>query len=601
MARIPEETLQAIRDRVDLVDLIGRHVNLKKSGRNFTGLCPFHEEKTPSFNVNVERQIFHCFGCGEGGNAISFLIKHENLTFPEAARTLARELGIEIPEHAAASETGLSERLRSANQLAQDLYREALGAPEAEAARAYLARRGLGREEIERFGIGFAPATGRALLGRLERQKIPASLGEKAGLLGSREGRHFDMLRGRITFPIQDARGQVLGFGGRSTQDEQKPKYLNTPESPVYRKREVFYGLHFALAAMRKSERAVVVEGYFDRIAMHRAGVEEAVATCGTALTEEHARALRRRTGRVVLVFDGDEAGQRAVESALEVLLPAGLRVETVLLPAGQDPDDLLVAEGAEGLRARVDAAVPAFEHVIRRAVERGCATPWEKSDVVAAVAPLLAVLPDAVERSERVRQLALAVDVESAAVEQAVLRARKGGEAAAREAEPAPARRDDRRLRWAADLVAALVADPGLASAEPHEALLALVPESPVRNALAQALACAARLGEVDVAALEGSEGAEPGQLDRAALAVLRSVVLDERFGEDAARARQVFRDVVARLQDAALRDEGRDRRRRWQRQELSDAELLAEAQRRVERRRRRTGVPPRTGSAAW
>ncbi|NNL67251.1 MAG: DNA primase, partial [Myxococcales bacterium] len=377
MARIPEETLQAIRDRVDLVDLIGRHVNLKKSGRNFTGLCPFHQEKTPSFNVNVERQIFHCFGCGEGGNAISFLIKHENLTFPEAARTLARELGIEVPEHdATPGASGLAERLRGANQLAQELYVEALAASQAEGARAYLAQRGIGPEEIASFGIGFAPASGRALLGRLEREKIPAEIGKQAGLLGARDDRHFDMLRGRVTFPIQDARGQVLGFGGRAMSDEQKPKYLNTPESPVYKKREVLYGLHLALAAMRKNERAVVVEGYFDRIAMHRAGVEEAVATCGTSLTAEHARALRRRTQRVVLVFDGDAAGQKAIESSLHVLLPEGLRVEAVLLPAGQDPDDLLASEGAEGLRARVDAAVPAIELVTRRHVANGCSTP---------------------------------------------------------------------------------------------------------------------------------------------------------------------------------------------------------------------------------
>ena len=212
MARIPEDTLQAIRDRVDLVDLIGRHVHLKKSGRNFVGLCPFHTEKTPSFNVNIEKQIYHCFGCGEGGNAITFLMQHENLTFPEAARTLARELGIEVPERETSGEEGIGEKLRAANQVAQGLYAEALTRPQAEAARDYLARRGLGAEEIERFGIGFAPGSGRALLGRLEREKIPASLGAKAGLLGKSEqgDRHYDMLRGRITFPIQDARGPLL-------------------------------------------------------------------------------------------------------------------------------------------------------------------------------------------------------------------------------------------------------------------------------------------------------------------------------------------------------------------------------------------------------
>ena len=599
MARIPEETLQAIRDRVDLVDLIGRHVPLKKAGRNFVGLCPFHQEKTPSFNVNVERQIFHCFGCGEGGNAISFLMKHENLTFPEAARTIARELGIEVPEREISGEAGLSERLRAANRIAQGFYREALATPQAEGARDYLARRGLGSDDVERFGIGFAPPGRKALLARLEREGVALAVGEKAGLLAQKNG-YFDFLSFRITFPICDARGQVLGFGGRALSDEERAKYLNTRESPVYRKREVFYGLDLAVPAMRRAERAVVVEGYFDRIAMHRAGVEEAVAPCGTTLTPEHARALRRRTRRVVLVFDGDEAGQRAVESSLQVLLPEGLRVEAVLLPSGQDPDDLLVSEGPESLRVRVDAAEPAIDLVIRRALARGRTTPWEKADAVDAVAPLLALVADAVERSELVRRLALAVDVEAAAVEQAVRRARRGvrGEDhEERETAPEPPRRADRRVRWAQDLVAALLANPSLAGAEAHVALCALVPESPARRALELALAEAARAGVIDVSAIE-AEG-ETG--DGAALAVLRAVALNDPFAGEPQLAQQAFRDVVSRLQDAWLRDERRDRRRRWETRELSDAELLAQAQQSVERRRERSRAsPPPVGGAA-
>jgi len=605
VARIPEETLHTIRDRVDLVDLIGRHVQLKKSGRNFVGLCPFHSEKTPSFNVNVERQIFHCFGCGEGGNAITFLMKHENLTFPEAARTLARELGIEVPENEVSGEAGLGERLRGANLTAQALYAEAITRPQAEPAREYLARRGLGADEIERFGIGFAPASGRALLGRLEREGVPASLGQQAGLLGRRD-HHFDMLRGRITFPIQDARGQVLGFGGRTLSDETKPKYLNTPESPIYKKREVFYGLHLAVPAMRRAERAVVVEGYFDRLAMHRAGVEEAVATCGTALTAEHARALRRRTRRVVLVFDGDEAGQKAVESSLQVLLPEGLRVESVLLPSGQDPDDLLVAEGAEGLRARVESAEPALDLVIRRVVTRGCNTPWEKSDAVAALAPLIGRVPEAVERSELVRRLALAVDVEASAVEQALYNARRGGEPEAREAMPEPPRRADPREHWARDLLAAVLVEPSLAGTGPHEALCSLVPASPARGALALALAEAAHAGVVDVAAIEAEAEAEAeasgaaAESNAAALTVLRMVALEGRFADAPEQARRAFHDVVSRLEDASDREARRQRRRGWEDHSLSDAELLAEAQQGVERRRRRSKHVQRPQSGA-
>jgi DNA primase len=596
VARIPEETLQAIRDRVDLVDLIGRHVHLKKAGRNFVGLCPFHQEKTPSFHVNVEKQIFHCFGCGEGGNAISFLMKHENLTFPEAARAIARQLGIEVPERESPGEAGLSERLRAANQVAQDLYRECLGEPQGEGARDYLARRGLGPEEIARFGIGFAPPSGRALVARLEREKIPASVGESAGLLGKRE-RHFDMLRGRVTFPIQDARGQVLGFGGRALGPDQTPKYLNTPESPVYRKREALYGLHLAIAAMRRAERAVVVEGYFDRIAMHRAGIEEAVATCGTALTAEHARALRRRTRHVVLVFDGDEAGQRAVESSLPWLLPEGLRVEAVLLPSGQDPDELLAAEGAEGLRARVDAAEPAIELVIRRAVASGASTPWQKSDAVARVAPLVACVPDAVERSELVRRLALAVDTDPRAVEQAVRRARPGaGDAEERETAPEAPRRADPRVRWVRNnLLAPLLADPGLAGAVPHAVLCGLIPESPERRALELALVAAARHGVVDVAVVQLESGAGDGE----ALGVLRTVALEDPFGGDPERARQAFHETVERLRKHSLRDERQERRRKLARQEIGHDQLLDQAQQNIDGRRPRS--PQRSiGNAA-
>jgi DNA primase len=401
MGRIPEETIQAIRDRVDVVDLIGRYVTLKKAGRSFKGLCPFHQEKTASFTVNPERGIFHCFGCGESGNAIAFLMRHENLTFTEAARVLAAECGIEIPL-TGGGEPGVAERILKANGVAQKLYREALMASWGEPARAYLERRGLGRELAERFGVGFAPDRWDAVTNALARQRIPASVGEKAGLLKERErGGHYDLLRGRITFPIQDVRGRVIGFGGRALRSEQEPKYLNTLESPVFRKRESFYGFPFALEPIRRSDRAVVVEGYFDLIALHRAGIEESVATCGTALTEGHARNLRRRTRNLVLLFDGDEAGQRAVLRALEMVLPQGLRVRAAALPSGEDPDDFMTRNGSEALRDLIDSAPPALDLTIQRALAGGCETPWEKADVVAAVAPLLVALPDPVERGE--------------------------------------------------------------------------------------------------------------------------------------------------------------------------------------------------------
>jgi DNA primase len=425
MSRIPDETIQAIRDRIDLVELIGRYVALKSSGRNHKGLCPFHDEKTPSFNVNADRQIFHCFGCGAGGNAFTFLMRHENLTFPEAVRELGRQVGIEVRESDSA-EAGLYERLRGVNDAAQAFFREELASPRGAGARAYLAERGLDAESVERFGIGLAPDRWDGLLERLRRAQIPAEASERAGLLVEREGGgHYDRLRGRVTFPIRDARGRVLGFGGRALGAGQEPKYLNSPETPIYRKREVLFGFPGALEPMRRVGRAVVVEGYFDVVALHRAGVGESVATCGTALTAEHARDLRRRTREVVLLFDGDDAGRRATRAALEALLPAGLRVRDAQLPAGDDPDTHLEREGAEALRRLLDEAPPALEAAIADACAGGLSTPWERADAVHAVAPLVALVVDPVERGEFARLLAMRTGVREEDVEAAVVAAR--------------------------------------------------------------------------------------------------------------------------------------------------------------------------------
>ena len=429
MARIPEDTIHDIRDRIDIIDVIGRVVSLKKAGRNFKGLCPFHDEKTPSFNVSPDRGTFHCFGCGEGGNVYGFVMQHEGLTFPEAVRSLAGMAGVEIPEDGGPStDAGIGERVYAANDVAQKLYRRALSSEEGAVARAYLVDRGLDGKIAEAYGIGYAPDRWDAVVGELHRENIPAEIGERAGLLKARESSgHYDMLRGRVTFPIQDPRGRVIGFGGRAIGADQEPKYLNSPESPVFRKRQAFYGFPIALEPIRKKDRAVVVEGYFDWVALARAGVEEAVATCGTSVTEEHARNLKRRTRNVVLLFDGDEAGQRAMLRALEVLLPEGLRVSATALPPGKDPDDLLREEGPEALATRINEAPPALDVAIRRAISGGVSTPWERADAVAAVVPLLTLVSDPVERSEFGRRLAMATGVELQDIEAATRKARAG------------------------------------------------------------------------------------------------------------------------------------------------------------------------------
>jgi len=589
MSRIPEETIQAIRDRVDVVDLIGRYVTLKKAGRSFKGLCPFHQEKTASFTVNPERGIFHCFGCGESGNAISFLMRHENLTFPEAVRVLGAECGIEIPL-TDGGEPGIAERILRANAVAQELYREALMASQGAPARAYLERRGLGTEMAERFGIGFAPDRWDAVTNALARSGIPASIGEKAGLLKERErGGHYDLLRGRITFPIQDVRERVIGFGGRALGSEQEPKYLNTLESPVFRKREAFYGFPFALEPIRRSDRAVVVEGYFDLIALHRAGVEDSVATCGTALTEGHARNLRRRTRNLVLLFDGDEAGQRAVLRALEIVLPQGLRARAAALPAGEDPDDFLTRSGAEALRDLIDSAPPALELAIQRAVAGGCDTPWEKADAVAAVAPLLAVLPDPVERGEYTRRLAMVCGSDARDVEAVVRRVARGDSAPERgEGSGAPVRiatPEDRRF---ADVVQILLEHPAHAALVDEDALLACAPDQVWNELTAAVLGECRGEGAVDVAALaDRCQGSARERL-------LRLASRAEGLFDDADRALRALRDTLAWLERRRQRIEAKALTARLRIPSEDHEALLLEKDRQLERIRSPGGTQP-------
>ncbi len=583
MGRIPDEVIDQIRDRVDLIDLIGRFVSLKRSGRSYKGLCPFHNEKTPSFNVNPDRQAFYCFGCQEGGNAITFLMKIENLTFPEAARTLARECGIEVPE-TGGGDHGLSERLRAANELAHSHYRAALSA-NGNPAEAYLTSRGLDAATIARFEIGYAPNRWDFVARALSERGIPAEVGETAGLLARRDsGGHYDRLRGRVIFPIRDGRGRVVGFGGRVLQSDQEPKYLNTPESPVFRKRESFYGFPQALEPIRRTGRAVVVEGYFDLIALHRAEVDGVVATCGTALTSDHARGLRRRTQQVVLLFDGDAAGQRAMERALEVLLPEDLRVRAVVLPAGDDPDSFLAREGAEALCRIVAEAPSALDAMIDRAVAGGCATPWEKADAVASVARLLALVPGAVERSEYCLRLALMTRTEARHVEDAVRAAARGEDAAG--AVPIEARRCGPEVRILTQLARSLVEHPHLAAGLLLDEFRALASACPATEVVA-ALIDAADERRVDLDAIAEC-------LDPEARSLLQSLATADDIREEAA-ARRTVEDTLRRLRRDRTRRDGREITRRM-RESNVDAHALLREKEEMRRRAARefTDLPP-------
>lgn len=368
MGRISEETIQDIRSRVDIVEVVSSYLPLKRSGGNHQGLCPFHQEKTPSFNVNEPRQIFHCFGCGVGGNVFTFLMRMEGLSFPEAVKRLGERVGIEVEETPDSPAENLrrerNEQLLKINKAACAFYHQVLlEAPEGGPARRYLRQRGYDGDSVREFQLGFAPERWEALAEHLVKGGFDPEIMREAGLV--REGQKgrgdYDLFRNRLLFPIYDLQEQVVAFGGR-VLDDSLPKYINSPETAVYRKGRTLYGLCQARDAMRHSHEVLVVEGYFDQMALARAGFSNAVATCGTALTEDHGRLLKRYVDTVILMFDEDAAGRKASFRAMDVLLPEGLTVKMVSLPAGADPDSLLQQQGKEAFQTILAQARPALE-----------------------------------------------------------------------------------------------------------------------------------------------------------------------------------------------------------------------------------------------
>ena len=362
--RYPEGVIQEVRSRASIVEVVGRHVTLRRTGKNWKGLCPFHNERTPSFVVSEERGVYHCFGCGAGGDVFRFVMEVEGLGFREAVERLAEQTGVELPRSPGAEpEGGRDEHRRILDllELAARYYRYHLEEGRAgEKARAYLQRREVPAEAAERFRLGCAPAGWDNLTRFLKRKGVDLGLAEKAGLVAARaSGGYYDRLRDRLVFPIQDPSGRVVSFGGR-VLGEGEPKYLNGPETPVFRKRALLYGLHQSGDVLRRERRALLVEGYLDVISLHARGHAAAVATLGTALGAEHVRVLRRRVDRVVLVYDGDEAGRRAAYRSLEVFLAEGMEARVAFLPPEHDPDSFVRSGG--DLAGIVEAAPPLFE-----------------------------------------------------------------------------------------------------------------------------------------------------------------------------------------------------------------------------------------------
>lgn len=457
-----------VRAAADIVKIVGDHVKLRKAGANFMGLCPFHQEKTPSFAVHPVKQIFHCFGCGVGGDVFKFVMLLENLSFPEALHRLAEKVGITLRETVGDEALGASARERAAlykvHEVAAKFFAGQLGATvEGRAARAYLADRGLSDEVVGRFRLGYAPSEGSALTRHLSSAGFEMELLEKSGLvLRDSEGkRHFDRFRRRVIFPIGNESGKVAAFGGRALGDDE-PKYLNSPETPIYIKGRVLYHLDGAAGAIRKQDLAILVEGYMDCIAVASCGIEDVVASCGTSLTESQARLLSRYSRKVVVNYDPDSAGMAATERSLGLLLEEGFEVRVLALPGGLDPDAFIRKQSAAAYRERLSSAPSYLDYLTDRAVAKhGLARPEEKVAAANAMLPYIAKVPSPMLRSELASRLAERLRLDERLLREELKRAAAQG---SREVRLQPAMVASEANHAIKQLIRAFLMDEGLA-----------------------------------------------------------------------------------------------------------------------------------------
>lgn len=450
-----KDAARSIRDSADIVRVVGDYVQLKKSGASLKGLCPFHGEKTPSFNVHPERQFFHCFGCGAGGDVFKFVMLIEQVPFPDAMRIVAEKCGIPIPQASPASDRAARERdaLIEIHERAAGFYQKRLGAEDAAPARRILEERGIQPEFTRKFGIGYAPS-----YGLLERLKPPDPT--KTGLfMANDRGEHYDRFRRRLMFPIWNGRGQVIAFGGRVVGDGQ-PKYMNSSESPLYSKSHVLYGTHLARSEARTAGRIVVVEGYFDVLSLHQNGIRNVVASCGTSLTSHQTGILSRLAPEVVVNYDPDTAGQQAAKRSIELLLAQGMTVRILRLPGGLDPDDFIRREGADAYRTLLDAAPYFWEHLIADAGRReDLSRPEVKSRVIGEILAYARGIRDRIVQLEIARAVAQSFKVPDAVVVEQLRAGREARTPAATATRSSPRLSDAEK-----QILHAVVSDPSVA-----------------------------------------------------------------------------------------------------------------------------------------
>jgi DNA primase len=425
MALISTESLERVKQAVDIVEVISAHTDLRRQGTRWVGLCPFHEERTPSFSVDAGEKLYHCFGCGVGGDTIKFVEEKEGLGFAEAVELLAERYGVELERERedpqAEAKRQQRRRLGELLDRTASFYASYLwDSDEAAKAREYLAQRGLGEETLRAFAVGYAPSAWDKVLLRGQRAGFKVEELRGVGLVQrGRGGGDYDRFRSRIMFPIRDRRGRTLGFGGRAMRSDQGAKYVNTAETDFFHKSNMLYGIDLAKAAIAKAGRAVVVEGYTDVLALHQAGVEEAVCVMGTAITEEQVASLSGMVDEVVLAMDADSAGQEAMLRAQRVAAGRKVRLRVAAMPAGEDPAEMLAVEGgAERFRALLEGASELTAFQVGLVLERtDTSSPAERDRALGEVAPILAGLGESASRDDLVRRVAERLDLEPAMV----------------------------------------------------------------------------------------------------------------------------------------------------------------------------------------
>lgn len=443
-SRIPESVIDEVSSRASIADVVSEHVRMKRKGNRLWGLCPFHNEKSPSFSVNESRNLYHCFGCGASGNAFGFLMRNQGLSFPEAVRLLADKVGVEIPDSTEDSSTAARRRAErelyfEATDLASRYYRAVLKSGKYSEPQEYLKTRGIDDDTAERFDLGFAPPEWSALVDALGRRGVPSKTLEMAGLANGRKqgDGHVDRFRNRVMFPIVSLARRTLAFSGRTLDPEERAKYVNSPETPFYTKGNELFGLHVAHKNIRTEGAAVLVEGNFDVVSLHAKGLGHVCAPLGTALTEHQARLIKRYSDKVVLLFDADDAGRNAARKALGTLLAADVpQVLLAELPDGQDPDDFVHREGADALRRLIDTARPMLDVEMDAAI-RPAAGRGDASAKRAAARSIGALLQNV--RSKLVRDTYLSEAARRLEVEESVLREEVRASAGPKRRTPAP------------------------------------------------------------------------------------------------------------------------------------------------------------------